>query len=623
MREKLTIITILSVGLGFACMSSPVATPKALPHKFGIEGDHFVLDGRPFQIISGEMHYARVPREYWRERMRMARAMGLNAITTYVFWNIHEPQPGVFDFSGNRDLGAFIRMAQEEGLYVILRPGPYVCSEWDLGGLPAWLLGEPEMVLRDNNDKFMGPAKRYLMRVGKEVADLQIGRGGSIIAVQVENEYGSFDKDKVYMAAIRDAIRAAGFTNSLLYTADGPEELPDGTLPDLPAVTNFGPGYAKEDLGILQKFQPGAPVMIGEWWAGWFDHWGRPHHTTDGAAEAKELDWILEHGYSISIYMFHGGTSWGFMNGANNDNHGYWPDTSSYDYSSPLDESGRPTKKYFLFRDVIAKRTGQKPPDVPVVPDPIQIPQLALQQVAPLFANLPEPVACEKPRTMESFGQSYGYILYRTEITGSPSGDLVIFDVRDYAQIYLDGKLVGTLDRRLKQDRLPLQITQGKAQLDILVENMGRINFTKALRGERKGITKSVMLNGKELTGWQVFTLPMSDLSNLRFQAQQDSGPAFYRGTFNLSQTGDTFLDLRNWTKGTVWVNGHQLGRFWDIGPQGTLYLPGPWLKKKGNEVVVFDLKPQTKPVLIGLKLPVLDDLRQPHPSLAKKKSAN
>jgi beta-galactosidase len=595
-------------------------SPKPQQRRLGIVGNHFVLDGKPFQIISGEMHYLRVPREYWRERLKMARAMGLNTVSTYVFWNMHEPRPGTYDFSGNRDLAAFLRMAQEEGLYVILRPGPYACAEWDLGGFPAWLLAAPDIVLRSNDPKFMEPATKFIARLGKEVANLQIGRGGPIIAVQVENEYGSFDKDKVYIGRIRDALRSAGFTDAMLYTADGPEELPDGTLPDLPAVANFGPGYAKDGLAMLEKFRPGAPLMIGEWWTGWFDQWGRPHNTTNGEEEAKELDWILERGYSINFYMFHGGTSWGFMNGANVDRDGYWPDTSSYDYSAALDESGRPTKKYFLFRDIIAKRTGQTIPEVPVTPDPVEIPEFHLDQVAPLIANLPEPTASDKPRSMEGLGQSYGYILYRTQLTGPVSGDLVINDVRDYAQVYLDGKLVGTLDRRLNQDHLPLQVAQGKARLDILVENTGRVNFTKELRTERKGITKSVMLGGKELTHWQIFTLPMDDLSKLRFDGKA-SGPAFYRGTFDAAQIGDTFLDLRGWSKGTVWVNGHQLGRYWDIGPQGTLYMPGPWLKKKDNEVVVFDLKPQAKPVLQGLKQPVLGDLRQPHPSLNKQNS--
>ena len=597
---------------------SPAMPPTSQAHHFGIEGDHFVLDGKPFQIISGEIHYLRVPREYWRARLKMARAIGLNTISTYVFWNMHEEHPGTYDFGGDRDLAAFIRMAQEEGLYVILRPGPYACAEWDLGGYPAWLLAKDDIVLRSDDERFMEPATKYLMYLGKEVANLQIGRGGPIIAVQVENEYGSFDNDKVYLRRVLDAVRAAGFTDALLYTADGPEELPDGNLAGLPAVVNLGPGDAREGAAVLQKFRPGAPIMFGEWWAGWFDHWGRPHHITDGRKEAQELDWILEHGDSVNIYMFHGGTSWGFMNGANNDDNGYWPDTSSYDYSAALDESGRPSKKYFWFREVIAKRTGQKIPDVPLIPDPIEIPQFSLQQVAPLFTNLPNAVVSEKSASMEIFGQSYGYILYRTEITGPAAGELAIADVRDYAQIYVNGKLAGTLDRRLNQDHLPLRIPQGAAQLDILVENTGRINFTKALRTERKGITRSVHFNGKELTGWQVFTLPMNDLSNLKFDAQQTSGPAFYRGTFDLSQTGDTFLDLRNWSKGTVWVNGHHLGRFWDIGPQGTLYLPGPWLKKNGNEIIVFDLQPQSKPATKGLSQPVLDDLQQPHPSLVK-----
>ena len=445
--------------------------------------------------------------------------------------------------------------------------------------------------------------------------------GIPIIAVQVENEYGSFGHDKVYLAHIRDALKSAGFTDALLYTSDGPEELPDGTLPDLPAVVNFGPGYAEKGLGILEKFRPGAPLMIGEYWDGWFDQWGRPHSSTQGKeeSEVKEIEWVLQHGYSINFYMFHGGTSWGFMNGATSDGpHDYWADTSSYDFSATLDESGRPTKKYFMFRDLIAKHAGEKLPDVPHMPDPMAIPEFRLEQVAPLFTNLPKAIESEKPRSMESVGHSYGYILYRTQITGPVSGNLDVNDVRDYAQVYVDGKLVGTLDRRLDENRLPLRLPQGKVQLDILAENSGRVNFAwkpqsspSALSTERKGITKSVLLNGKELTGWQIFTFPMTELSELKFGGDV-SGPAFCRGTFDVPQIRDTYLDLGGWSKGTVWVNGHQLGRFWDIGPQQTLYVPGPWLKKKGNEVVVLDLKPQSDPVLRGLDHQVLDDLRHP-----------
>ena len=342
------------------------AQNTALAHHIGIDGDHFVLDGKPLQIISGELHYERIPREYWRDRLKKARAMGLNTISTYVFWNVHEPKPGVYDFTGSLDVAAFVRTAQEEGLYVILRPGPYACAEWDLGGLPAWLLADPNIVLRSADEKFLGPAERWLQRLGRELAPLQITHGGPIIAVQVENEYGSFGNDHAYMKRILAALQNAGLGEVLLYTADGGDELPAGTLPDIHAVVNFGPGEAKAEFAKLQKFRPGRPMMSGEYWDGWFDHWGEKHQTTDAAQQAQELDWILSQGYSINLYMFHGGTSFGFMNGANWDHKNYEPDVTSYDYDSPVSESGALTKKYFAFRDVIAKhRPGVAIPDPP------------------------------------------------------------------------------------------------------------------------------------------------------------------------------------------------------------------------------------------------------------------
>ncbi|HYH00904.1 MAG TPA: beta-galactosidase family protein [Terriglobales bacterium] len=604
-RKAVPLVITFLIVLALACLATPAA--GSTDKRFGIDGDKFVLDGKPFQIIAGEMHYPRIPREYWRDRLKMARAMGLNTVSTYVFWNLHEPRPGVYDFTGQQDIVTFIRMAQEEGLKVILRPGPYICAEWELGGFPAWLLKNPDTVLRSTDEKFMNPAERWIARLGQEVAKLQIGRGGPIIAVQVENEYGSFDKDKVYMRRVYDALRNAGFTDTLLYTADGPTQLPDGTLPDVPAVVNFGPGQARQGLEVLAKFRPGQPLMIGEWWAGWFDHWGAQHHTTNGEEEAKELDWVLQNGHSINFYMFHGGTSWGFMNGANFDRGGYRPDTSSYDYSAALDESGRPTKKYWLFRDVIAKRTGAKLPKVPVIADTIELPGIKLERTAPLFSNLPKATVIEKPQNMERVGQSYGYILYTTKVKGPVAGELAITDVRDYALVYVDGMLVGSLDRRSKQDRLPVEIKQKDARLDILVENTGRINFTKELRNERKGITKSVTLAGTELTGWQVYPLPMTDLSSLRFTTDAVKGPAFYDGTLDVRTPADTFLDMRNWSKGTVWINGHHLGRFWNIGPQQTMYVPGAWLKKGANRVVVFDLVPQSNPVVKTSKTPVFE----------------
>jgi beta-galactosidase len=576
-----------------------------------IANGHFEFGGAPLQIVSGEMHYPRVPREYWRDRMRKARAMGLNTITTYVFWNLHEPKPGVFDFSGNLDVAAYLRTAQEEGLHVILRPGPYVCAEWDLGGLPAWLLADRSIVLRSADEKFLAPAERFLKRLGKELAPLQSTRGGPIIAVQVENEYGSFDNDKVYMGRIRDAIVAAGLNEALLYTADGPSQLPAGTLPDLPAVVNFGPGGAQQAFTALHAFRPDGPLMSGEYWAGWFDQWGQAHARTNGAQQAREIDWMLGQGGSVSLYMFHGGTTFGFMNGANLDRT-YRPQTSSYDYDSALDESGRPTPKYALFRDAIAKHfPALTLPDVPASPSPIAVPRFDLAESAALWPAVGRPVHSETIKTMEDVGQSYGYILYRTIIQGPKQGELVLTELHDYAVIFVNQQRVAVLDRRLNQNRTTIDLPAGPATLDILVENTGRINFKKDLRNERKGITESATLGGQALGGWDIYPLPMTDLSSAKFgKASTSASPAFYRGRFDVTAPADTFLDLRGWEKGTVWVNGHQLGRFWNIGPQQTLYVPGPWLRRGANEIVVFDLGAATLHSIAGLAEPVLGELK-------------
>jgi len=604
----------VGVSLFFFAMIGVTACAQETParHQIGIDGDHFVLDGKPFQIISGELHYARIPREYWRDRLKKARAMGLNTISTYVFWNAHEPKPGVYDFSGMLDAAAFIRMAQEEGLYVILRPGPYACAEWDLGGLPAWLLADPDIVLRSSDEKYMRPAERWLQRLGQELAPLQITRGGPIIAVQVENEYGSFGSDHEYMKRILAALKSAGLGEVLLYTADGGDELSAGTLSGIHAVVNFGPGEAKEEFAKLQKFRPGSPMMSGEYWDGWFDHWGSKHEVTDVDQQAKELDWILSEGYSINLYMFHGGTSFGFMNGANWDHNAYEPDVTSYDYDCALSESGAVTKKYLAFREVIARhRQLVTIPDVPANLPVIEIPEFELNESSSLWANLPAPKAVDQPRSMEAFGQSYGYILYRTKIKRPATGELKIRELRSYAQVFVDGKQVGTLDRRKKQDHL--SIAAGKnSTLDILVEGTGRINFSVELRKERQGINGPVMLAGEELTGWQIFSLPMDDLAKMHFTPVSPDvprGPAFYRGYFTVQETGDTFLDTRGWTKGAVWINGHALGRFWNLGPQQTLYVPGPWLKKGINEVIIFAQEQPKSRRIRSLSAPVLDEL--------------
>ena len=594
-------------GIGFA--------QGAGGHHFGVEGDHFVLDGKPFQVISGEMHYPRIPRAYWRDRFRMAKAMGLNTITTYVFWNEHEKTPGVYDFSGNNDVAEFVREAQQEGLYVILRPGPYVCAEWEFGGYPAWLLKTHGVVVRTSDPKFIEPATKWIARMGRELAPLQIGNGGPIILTQVENEYGSFGKDHAYIEQIHKALVDAGFTQSQLYTADGPDQVPNGSLPELPVGINFGgerDGDAEKAFALLKKVRPNGPFFNSEYWAGWFDHWGGPHAHTNAAAQEANLKWMLGQGYSVSIYMFHGGTSFGWMNGANRTDGGsYQPDVTSYDYDSALDESGRPTAKYFAFRDLIAKATGVTPPAVPEVAAPIGVPVVTMVEAASLWKNLPAPIRSEQVQSMEDVDQANGYILYRTKLKGAAAGELVLDELHSYALGYLDGKLVGTLDRRLKQDRLSLPVTKAGVQLDILVENTGRVNFGKFINEERAGITKQVTLAGSAITGWEIYTLPMVDVNALPFSKEPCDGACFYRGSFDAGSVGDTFLDTSEFTKGQLWLNGRALGRIWSIGPQKTLYAPAPWLVKGKNEVVVFDAQGKMGAAVRGLNKPVLGGAAQ------------
>ncbi len=444
---------------------------------------------------------------------------------------------------------------------------------------------------------------------------MQLANGGPILAVQVENEYGSFGSDHAYMEQIHHALVDSGFNKSVLYTADGADELPNGSLPELPAVINFGTGDAKDEFQKLAKLRPDGPKMSGEYWAGWFDHWGEKHQVTDGAKQAAELGWMLKQGYSVSLYMFHGGTSFGWMNGANWDNGQYQPDVNSYDYDAVVDESGRPTAKYWNFRDAIADAEGLSDARsfgaAPDVPGTQAIAQVALGESASLWDNLPAPVASSELKSMEDLDQAYGYVLYRTVAPSDSTGALVLDGLHDFAQIYVSGKLLGTLDRRLKQSSLPVKLRKGE-QLDILVENCGRINFSKELRGERKGILGSVSVSGEKLHDWQIYSLPMTEMSGLKWKAGKcSSSPCFYRGSFAGLKAGhataDTFLDAEGLTKGFVWVNGRALGRVWRVGPQRTLYLPGVWLKSEANEVVVFGQLGDGTPTVAGLSKPILD----------------
>jgi beta-galactosidase len=611
---RIKALMIASVSVALASLSTTAALYGQAPaaraaHILRAVGDHFELDGKPFQIVSGAIHYERVPRVYWRDRLRKARAMGLNTVETYVFWNFHETSPGVFDFSGQKDVAEFVREAQQEGLWVILRPGPYACAEWDFGGLPAWLLREPGMVVRSSNPLFMAAATRWMHRLGQELAPLQSANGGPILAVQVENEYVSFGTDSAYMHGVKQMLLDSGFDRAMLYTADGAGQASKSLLPELPAAINFGSLFtsAKSQFDELAKSRPNGPKMSGEFWDGWFDHWGEKHHTTDAAAEAADLKWMLERGYSVNLYMFHGGASFGWMNGANIDDGKYGPTVTSYDYDAPVSESGELKPKFFLFRDAIRAATGKTPP-APPAPLPVSaLAPVKLERAVSIWDTLPKPIESEQILSMEDVGQSYGYILYRTTIGQAQNAELRIDELHSYAQIYLDGALAGTLDRRLGQSTQPVHVTRANTRLDILVENSGRVNFGREFPNERAGITHRVALGDAVLTGWEIYPLPMSEVSSYHFAAGACSGACFYRAAFQVDEPADTFVDARELGKGEVWINGQPLGRFWNIGPQRTLYLPAPWLKKGRNEIVVFDLSGQAGRTVPFLAKAILD----------------
>ena len=576
-------------------------------HTFGVEGEHFVLDGKPFVIRSGEMHYQRVPHQYWHDRMKKMRALGLNTLTTYVFWNVHEPKPGVWDFAGDHDLGAYLKAAQEEGLFVLLRPGPYVCAEWDLGGLPSWLLANEQMKIRSRDPQFLAAAERYIRKVGEIAAPMQVAKGGPILMVQVENEYGSYGNDHEYTGAILKMLRNAGF-EGMLYTADGSEDkmFAGGPLPGILAAINFGASDDPEkEFANFAQFRTGVPKMVGEFWTGWFDHWGENHHKTDPAKEAKNLDWLLSRGIGVNLYMVHGGTSFGPMAGANFSDR-YEPDISSYDYDAPIDEAGRLTPKFYALREVFKKylAAGETLPEPPEALPMVEIPQLEFKTSAPLSQLLGSPLHGQSPAYMESLGQSYGLILYRHPMSKFARGKLEVDEARDYALVSQKGNLLGVLDRR--KHETTLNVTLGSAApLEILVDAGGRVNFGPRLVDDRKGIVGAVKMNGEELKGWDMFPLPLDNLWKLSFHSRPVTGPAFCRANFDLTQVGDTFLDLRGWGKGYVWVNGHNLGRFWGVGPQQSLFCPGVWLKMTANEIIVLDLDSDVARTLQGRTNPV------------------
>lgn len=569
-------------------------------HSFAFGGQEFLLDGKPFQIISGEIHPARVPREYWRHRIRMAKAMGCNTIAAYIFWNYHEAEPGVFDFkTDNRDLREFFRLVQEEGMWALLRPGPYVCAEWEFGGIPPYLLREPDIKVRCMDPRYMAAAKRYLKRLAAEVRPMLCTQGGPILMVQIENEYGSYGNDKNYLEALR-RIWLDNKVDVPFFTGDGatPYMLDAGSIEG--AAIGLDPGSGEGAFAQATLKNPNVPSFSSETYPGWLTHWGEPWARPGTEGLLKEVRYLLENRKSFNFYVIHGGTNFGFTAGANSGGKGYEPDLTSYDYDAPINEQGRPTEKYFALRELLARHVGQ----LPDVPEPIpatEVPDVVMTAFASVWGNLPKPVFSVQPKPFEAYEQDYGFILYKTKLIGHKSGKLTITDLHDYATVFLNGSYVGSVDRREGQTGIDLPKSDVKDPvLEILVEGMGRINFAQYLI-DRKGITDRVTLNGMTLMNWDVYNLPFDEKYVRKLKespVDEARRGVFFRGVFTLDAAADTFIDMSNYRKGIVWVNGHNLGRYWEIGPQKRLYCPAPWLKKGENTIVVFDLlQNEAKPV--------------------------
>ncbi|MEN2740261.1 beta-galactosidase family protein [Microbacterium sp. X-17] len=565
---------------------------------FTIGRTDFLLDGQPFRILSGALHYFRVHPEHWAQRIRMARLMGLNTIETYVAWNAHEPRRGAWDATGWNDLGAFLDAVAAEGMYAIVRPGPYICGEWHNGGLPVWLTRASGIGLRSSEPRYLAEVSRYLRHVYEIVAPRQIDAGGNVILVQVENEYGAYGDDKDYLAELVRVTRDAGITVPLT-TVDQPtpQMLRDGALPGLHVTGSFG-SRAHERLRTLREHQPTGPLMCAEFWDGWFDWWGGHHHATAPADTAAELDTLLAAGASVNLYMFHGGTNFGLTNGAN-DKGRYLPLVTSYDYDAPLDEAGHPTEKFFAFREVIARYAPV--PALPPLPDPV-VPSLdvPLRDHGDWLAAIdPAGATTDAPPTFEQLQHLDAIAVYTTVSPLLPAGDSHVFaveEVRDHAWIEVDGEPVGSLSRTRHQHRL--RIPAG-SELTVVVEEQGRVNYGHRL-GEHKGLIGAVTLDGVPLTGWTAATVDLHAIARrvAREQSRTPSpaggipaGRVALRGEFTLDEASDLFLDTRTWGKGYVFVNDFLLGRYWHNGPQRTLFVPAPVVQAGTNVIVVLELE--------------------------------
>jgi len=595
-------------------------------HTFEIKEGQFVYDQKPIQIHSGEMHFARVPREYWQHRLKMMKAMGLNTVATYVFWNYHETAPGVWDFkSESRNIREFIQLAQKEGLMVIVRPGPYACAEWEFGGYPWWLQKEPSLVIRSFNRPFLDSCRVYINQLVRQIKDLQITKGGPIIMIQAENEFGSYvaqRKDipladhKKYSAAIKQQLLDAG-VEVPLFTSDGSWLFEGGSIAGILPTANGEDNIEKLKTIVNQYNGNKGPYMVAEFYPGWLDHWAEPFPKVSTKSVEEQTEKYLNGGVSFNFYMIHGGTNFGFTTGANYDKkHDIQPDMTSYDYDAPISEAGWATDKYLALREKFKEFTKVTPPEIPAPIPVIAIPEIVLDKAVAIDALLEKitPVSNNMPLTFEALNQGHGYVLYRRHFVQPLAGTLNLKGLRDYALVYVNGDKVGELNRYYKNYTTPIDIPFN-ANLEIFVENMGRINYGSEIIHNLKGLLPPVRIDSTEVTGnWEMFRLPMDkapDLSDMK-DNYLPGRPTLYSGSFDLTSTGDTFLDMRKWGKGIVFVNGHHLGRYWSVGPQQTLYLPGCWLKKGKNQVVVFEQKPEERmKSLSSIKTPLLEELKK------------
>lgn len=610
----------------------------------------FLLDGKPFVIKAAELHYPRIPREYWEQRIQMCKALGMNTICLYSFWNVHEPLPDEYDFSGNNDIREFIKLCQKNGMYVILRPGPYVCAEWEMGGLPWWLLLKPDIALRENDPYFIERVALFQEKLADQTVDLIIENGGPILMVQVENEYGSYGVDKGYVANIRDILRKRFGKDVTLFQCDWSSNFLDNGLDDLLWTLNFGAGAdVDEQFAPLKKARPDSPLMCSEYWSGWFDKWGAPHETRQATEMIAGLGKMLQDSISFSLYMTHGGTNFGHWAGANSP--GYAPDVTSYDYDAPITESGQPTDKYFMLRNLLSKYSDTPLPELPPLYRAVKMPEIVPVDYALLYNLYSKEFTDNNPMPMEFYGQGFGTVSYFIQVDSIPARTKLVFDrISDFAVVRVDYDYVGTIDRRLGENSIDLPKHDGKVTIELTVEGMGRINFGRGIK-DYKGIVGDVALvtqlpdgrerrvtpdnwfigllpddykhysgkikdNGKPLTvttvgDEEIFGLKRLPVGVYTLNLRLDS-PDEINNLGNGVDNGyaDTFLDMSSWGKGVVYVNGHPLGRFWEIGPQQTLYLPGAWLKQGDNEILVFDLLGPREVKITASDHPIIDMLQ-------------